>query len=560
MVSISGLATLCVIAVAVGSVQGASGRIADVRPPWWAMPSANGAIEGYASQVSALPGDTVDLKVSVGGGERYRVRVYRLGDRTGRGDDELLACLPSCTGDERGKDQEPPQVDQQTGRIRAPWTTTDRLHLDPSWRSGYLVIQFVVTSGPAAGRAGWTQLIMREPPAGKHSAILVQIPTNTEQAYNRWGGKSSYSTEGGGTPATHVSFDRPYSDSLIGWEYPLIRYLESNGYDVSYQTDFDTHRDPTSLLRHRLIVVNGHDEYWTSTIRDAFETARDAGSNLLFFGANIGYWQVRYEDGGRTMVAYKSIAPDPVTDVLQRTSLFRELGNPECELLGIQHQGGTLRWGQADYRVNAEALTDPWFAGTGFVPGDRVAKVVGIETDTIPGWLQAKGETCIDRPLTTLLRADRGGDSLGDARFVRYTARSGARVASAGTLDLGAAIDDVVQRMRGEPSLVDRRMQRFLKNALEDMLLPAPVKFASARVRDGVVTFRIVPTGDRRTEIDVRRASGGLVCRACPSRFSVPGRVSQKYLASTVDLWGRSKQLLIRASLDRSSQIASGRP
>ena len=49
MVNISGLGTFCVIAVAVGSVQGASGRIADVRPPWWAMPSANGAIEGYAS-------------------------------------------------------------------------------------------------------------------------------------------------------------------------------------------------------------------------------------------------------------------------------------------------------------------------------------------------------------------------------------------------------------------------------------------------------------------------------------------------------------------------------
>jgi hypothetical protein len=562
-------AAACAVALVLAAILSTAGadaaavRSALDRAPWWAAAAADGAIEGYASQVSALPGDTVDLRVSVQGEQRYRVVVYRLGDRTGRGDDELLACLPSCTGDEPGRAQAAPVTDADTGLIVAPWTTTDRLFLDPSWRSGYLVVQFLLTSGPAAGRAAWTPLILREAPGAKPSAILLQIPTNTLQAYNDWGGKSTYVTHGSGTPATKVSFDRPYAQTMIGWEYPLIRYLESRGYDVGYQTVQDTDRDPGSLQRHRLVIVDGHDEYWTSTIRDGFETARDAGTNLLFFGANIGYWQVRYEDGGRTMVAYKATAPDPVTDPRLQTSLFRQLGRPECTLLGVQHQGGRLLWGRGDYTVNKDALGDPWFAGTGFAAGDTIPQVVSAETDTIPDWLRMQGKTCLDGPLTIFFQADRGGDTFGNATFVRYVAPSGARVASVGTLELGASIDDVVQRMGGGQSLVDTRMQRFLGNALADLTRPARVVAASVVMTSGGTYFRILGTRDARTRVDVYASSGArrpgvgtdlgtLVCHDCPGRFWRPRRAGATgtYTAVSVDQWGASlpKTIAVRPS------------
>ena len=530
---------------------------------WWAAPPANGTIEGYAGQVSALPGETVDLKVSVPGSERYRVRVFRLGDRKGQaGDAELLTCLPSCDADEAGRNQGPPEIDQQSGRIRAPWVTTDRLVVDPAWGSSYLVVQFLLTSGPAAGRAAWTPLVVREAPHGRHAAILIQVPTNTLQAYNDWGGKSTYSTHIAGPPATRVSFDRPYGLSLIGWEYPLVRFLENHRYDVAYQTDLDTDREPASLQQHRLVIVNGHDEYWTSTIRDGFETARDAGTNLLFFGANIGYWQVRYEDDGRTMVSYKSTAPDPVSDPRLTTALFRELDRRECELLGVQHQGGTLRWGRTDYQVDATALADPWFAGTGFVAGDRVADVVSTETDTIPGGLAETGKTCIDLPLKVLFRADRGGDYLGDARFTRYVARSRARVASAGTLELGAAVDDIAQRMSGEPSRVDLRLQRFLGNALLDLLRPAPIG-AVGSAHGGMVTIRRGRLGDKRTHAEIYRVAPGrafapdapgvtLACRRCGLRFTEPRRTGYRYVVVSADAWGRSLPTSVRIGRGRN--------
>jgi N,N-dimethylformamidase beta subunit-like, C-terminal len=44
---------------------------------------------------------------------------------------------------------------------------------------------------------------------------------------------------------------------------------------------------------HRLFIVNGHDEHWTKQMRDAFNSARNAGTNLAFFGSNAAYRQVR---------------------------------------------------------------------------------------------------------------------------------------------------------------------------------------------------------------------------------------------------------------------------
>ena len=60
--------------------------------------------------------------------------------------------------------------------------------------------------------------------------------------------------------AHKVSYNRPWQtratraiNILFGAEYPMIRWLESQGYDVTYQSGIDTHRYllPLSLSRHR---------------------------------------------------------------------------------------------------------------------------------------------------------------------------------------------------------------------------------------------------------------------------------------------------------------------
>ena len=76
-VAVFSLLVLACISDAGGSAAAAGG------PSRWTSEPAGGAIDGYAGQVSALPGETVELKVSVPSEARYRVGVFRLGDRAG---------------------------------------------------------------------------------------------------------------------------------------------------------------------------------------------------------------------------------------------------------------------------------------------------------------------------------------------------------------------------------------------------------------------------------------------------------------------------------------------
>jgi uncharacterized repeat protein (TIGR01451 family) len=453
--------------------------------------ATGGSIEGYASEVSALPGDTIHLHVSTSPAAPYRIEVYRLGWYGGTGS-RLVGCVPSCGGFEQGQPQPPPTV-RADGLVQAGWPVTDSFQLPPDAVSGYYRVRFLLASGQAAA----TFVIVRAPP-GVQSAILVQVPVNTWEAYNAWGGRSLYDLPGAAR-ANRVSFDRPYAwtapgnQNPFGWEYPLVAFLEQSGYDVSYQTDLDTDRDPSSLLGHRLVLSIGHDEYWTQAMRDAFEAARDQGVNLAFMGANDVYWRIRYEDGGRTIVDYKS-GDDPVTDPRLRTGYFRVLDAPECELVGIQHQGGELNWPPGDYAVVPAALASPlgrrWFAGTGLGAGSVVRGVVGVETDTIPAW--DRGASC-GHALTVFFHHEGGGDQSGNADATAYTAPSGAVVFAAGSKRLAWGLADPPALTGRAHGLVDPRLQRFVRNLLDDL--------SARRVADLTVTLRpaaaSVPTGGR---------------------------------------------------------------
>ena len=382
----------------------------------------------------------------------------------------------------------------------------------------------------------------------RHLTVLVQVPVNTWQACNGWGGMSLYEFDySGGRRANHVSFDRPYAWNLPGgqrpvvWEVQTVRFLERMGYDVSYQTDVDTQRNPGSLLQHRLVVVNGHDEYWTKEMFDAFEGARNRGTNLAFMGANDAYWQVRYEDAERTIVSYKSFS-DPIADPALKTVRFRELTPPryECTLVGIQHQGVTLSWPPGDYTVQAEALSDPWMAGTGFKAGDTVPGIVSVESDTIPG-NQTAASSCT-HPLTVFFHRERGGDKDGNTDAIRYTDPSGARVFASGSHQWSWALDGY--RGGSERGVAaDPRVQKLMANAIDDLSRPAPPSAATAtETRSGVVLSASLHTDPRVTGIRFMRSLGGAV--ACSGSTGCvdhpPGHRAYTYEAVAADPWGVS--------------------
>ena len=207
---------------------------------------------------------------------------------------------------------------------------------------------------------------------------------------------------------------------------------------------------PQELLRHKLVLVNGHDEYWSRRMYDAFERARDRGVNLAFFGGNIGDWQVRFEDGNRTMIGYKSAAADPHPDPLEQTDRFEVLvpPRPQCRVIGTQFSD---KFGEqiARFRINPAAASDAWFAGTGFKAGD-VFSSSSFEADVEapPGCVVGRMTTASSPPRATSAMHRRGGS--------HYVAPSGAVVFGAGFVCSSKGLN--------QPKL-----RRFVLNAVTSM-------------------------------------------------------------------------------------------
>jgi hypothetical protein len=433
---------------------------------WYRPSAAESSVDIYASRSSLAPGETLQLHASVGASTRYDILIYRLGWYQGAGA-RLIGCVPTCGSDRAGSEYGVPTPDSSTGFLDAGWPVTDTFQIPATAVSGYYLAEALVTSGAEKGKARFYPFVVPVPAGHTPSSILVQIGINTAEAYNAWGGKSLYAFNSTGEkPAVKVSFNRPFLDLRASSQamdvYQLIRFVERAGYDVSYTTDLDTDSNPGELRRHRLVIVDGHDEYWTKGVFDAIDRARETGVNLASFGADIGTWQSRYEDNGRTMVEYRSAAADPETDPTLKTVEFQKLATPrrQCELFGVEYRGGFAKYLPAphlaqNYTVTQAASTNAWFAGTGLASGTVLPSLVGYEWDTIaPG--------CNVPPPAPLFH----WAGFVDADSTTYTASSGARVFASGSLDFATGLDEWPAHGSG---VENGGLQRFVMNLLNDL-------------------------------------------------------------------------------------------
>lgn len=440
---------------------------------WADWDASNRLVEAYASEVSLAPGATLHLHVSTKPSASYRVDIFRIGWYGGDGA-RLMDCIPSCqsANSTPGIAQPVPAANPTTGLIDANWPVTDNIPTGANWVSGYYIAK-VRLMGGARGVATVPFIVL--PSASQSKAALIQVPVNSWQAYNNWGGKSLYDNNSTGGRAYKVSFNRPYARtnwSLFDYEIQMVRFLEREGYDVAYQTEWDTHTNPTSIQGYRLLMPIGHGEYWSKEMRDAFEGARDGGTNLAFFGSNIAYFQLRYEDAGRTLVEYKSAGLDPEPQAKLKTDLFRLLNppRPECKLMGVQYNESNWAITGAsfyrDFAVNHVSLSDPWFLGTGFAAGDTLGLSVGYEWDSLT-------QDC-ETPLARVFFQYDGGSPSERAHATRYVAPSGARVFSSGSMNWTWLLDDWFRTSDPSGHKADKRAQQFTRNALNDLLLTSP--------------------------------------------------------------------------------------
>jgi hypothetical protein len=165
---------------------------------------------------------------------------------------------------------------------------------------------------------------------------------------------------------------------------------------------------------------------------------------------------MRYEDGGRTIVEYRSADRDPKRHASLKTLRFRDLvpSRRECKLLGVQF----AEIGTGDYTAVGAAATpqDPWFVGTGFTATSTLPGLVGYEYDgLVDGCVTPTPTVLFHRSVVNHLNTD----------AVQYMAPSGARVFSSGSIRFATALDPSSHR-------ADPRLQRFMRNAVSDLQHP----------------------------------------------------------------------------------------
>ena len=282
-------------------------------PPseWDISGSGDSSIQGFATDISVNKGGTIQFKIKTNA-SNYRLDIYRLGYYGGLGARFVDTVFPSAA---LPQSQPNPITNSATGLIDCGnWAESASWTVPADATSGVYIAKLIRTD---TGGASHIAFVVRDD--SSTSDLIFQTSDTTWQAYNSWGGNSLYV----GSPADRaykVSYNRPFNtrdgetsyDWLFSAEYPMIRWLEANGYDVSYTSGVDTDRRGNLLTNHKVFLSVGHDEYWSDTQRSNVEAARNAGVNLAFFSGNEVFWKTRWEpsiDGSgtayRTLVCYK---------------------------------------------------------------------------------------------------------------------------------------------------------------------------------------------------------------------------------------------------------------
>jgi hypothetical protein len=478
-------------------------------PPsdWQVSGAGDSTIQGFATAMSVNAGQTENFKINTPA-RAYHIDILRIGWYQGNGARKVVsnmlptATLPQTQPACRNDTAPTGLIDCGNWAVSASWAV-------PSTAVSGLYVAHLVRND--TGGSSLIPFVVRND--ASHSDILFQTSDETWQAYNTQGGNSLYTCGSNcppGSPtaykgASKVSYNRPFhsgADDNNGrsWfmyaEYPMIRFLEENGYDVSYTSGLDMSQPGAASIieQHKVFMSTGHDEYWTGQQRANVTAARDAGVNLAFFSGNEIFWKTRLEpsiDGSntpnRTLVTYKETHYDAPTDPQDpptwtgswmdpRFSPPGDGGNPQNSLSG---QLFVVNSGTTDITVPSQYSKLRFWRNTRVASLgsgqsttlDQGTGVLGYEWDVdADNGFRPRG--MIDMSSTTSNSAedftDYGGttqlNSTATHHLTLYRAPSGALVFGAGTVQWSWGLDN-----GGDGGNTDTAMQQATVNLFADM-------------------------------------------------------------------------------------------
>lgn len=447
------------------------------------------SIQGFTTDISVNVGQTVFFKVKTPA-TGYTIEIYRLGYYGGNGARRWATVTPSASLPQNQPscvtDPATEILDCGNWAVSASWAVPSNAvsgvyvaRLRRSDTGGDSHIPFVVRNDAST------------------SDLLFQTADTTWQAYNTYGGSDFYRGGANGR-AYKLSYNRPWAtretnsrDWLFSNEYPMIRFLERNGYDISYTTGVDSDRRGSLIRNHKVFLSVGHDEYWSGAQRANVEAARDAGVSLAFFSGNEVYWKTRWENSQagtstpyRTLVCYKEtwangkIDPSPEWTGTWRDPRVSPPSNgarPENGLTGTIYMANhtdlpiQVPADQGRYRIWRNTTV------AALLPGQTATMpphTVGYESDEDldngfrpPGLIRLS--TTVG-PTPEYLR-DFGNtvtEGTTEHHLTLYRASSGALVFSAGSVQFAWGLDDNHDGFTEPP---DARLQQMVVNLFADM-------------------------------------------------------------------------------------------
>ena len=293
----------------------------------WDVSDYSATIQGFADPFSVNIGNSINFKIE-SPASSYKVDIYRMGYYGGDGARLITSLTPDITV---SQNQPACNTNTVTGLVDCGnWSVSATWNVPTAAVSGVYFARIYRTDGTS----GANQIPFVVTDNSSHSGILFMTSDETWQAYNNWGGYSLYTGTATGSPwccsaldpgrAVQVSYNRPFAtrydsispngqDFFFYAEFPMIQFLEKNGYDVSYVSQIDAAQPGAASMieQHKLLMNTGHSEYWDAGDMSNITSARNAGVNLAFFTGNTAWWKTRWANSQygnepyRTLITYK---------------------------------------------------------------------------------------------------------------------------------------------------------------------------------------------------------------------------------------------------------------
>ena len=376
-------------------------------------------IEGYLPTLSYELGQNLPFKVHAPKGS-FDISIERLGAK-----EELVFKKDAVVG--------MPQAYRKYASINgAAWETTLNVQLPTNCRPGFYRATLKDQSASFV-----IPFVLRPQKQSFKNKLVYLVSTNTWHAYNNWAGASFYNyrinDRLGWKVSNILSTERPNLAAVGRYtrDFTFLNWLEEKNIPYEVATDLELHNG--SLAGAKTILINAHNEYWTTSMVDNLENHLKVGGNVVSLSGNTIFFKAVIKDG--QIEARKDSSFHQLSD--ENGGPWVDLKRPGSMLLGLTYSSA----GYATFAPYEVLNPEHWiFTGTDLTRGSKFGEkgwqefpgASGHETDKID----------LFSPANLVHLAKGTNPNGGGADMIYFDHHGGGAVFAAGSVSFGMSVEN----------------------------------------------------------------------------------------------------------------------